>query len=39
MKSQNFFFLDEGFGTQDEDSLNLVFDTITSLGKRTELLD
>ncbi len=27
----SFFFLDEGFGTQDEESLRLVFDTIRSL--------
>lgn len=36
--SQNFFFLDEGFGTQDEESLNLVFDTITSLRKENRIV-
>jgi exonuclease SbcC len=36
--SQNFFFLDEGFGTQDEDSLNLVFDSITSLRKENRIV-
>jgi exonuclease SbcC len=36
--SQNFFFLDEGFGTQDEDSLNLVFDTISSLRKENRIV-
>ena len=35
---QNFFFLDEGFGTQDEDSLHLVFDTIKSLRKENRLV-
>jgi len=29
--NKNFFFLDEGFGTQDEESLRLVFETIKSL--------
>lgn len=28
---QNFFFLDEGFGTQDEQALQLVFEAISSL--------
>ena len=35
---QNFFFLDEGFGTQDEESLNLVFDTISSLRKENRVV-
>lgn len=30
---QNFFFLDEGFGTLDKDSLGLVFETLKSLRK------
>ncbi len=29
--NQNFFFLDEGFGTLDRDSLNVVFNTLKSL--------
>ncbi|MCV6639554.1 SMC family ATPase [Candidatus Albibeggiatoa sp. nov. NOAA] len=29
--TQNFFFLDEGFGSQDKESLQLVFDTLKSL--------
>jgi DNA repair protein SbcC/Rad50 len=29
--SQNFFFLDEGFGSQDDESLDIVFNTLTSL--------
>lgn len=36
--SQNFFFLDEGFGTQDNESLNLVFDTITSLRQENRIV-
>jgi len=30
---QNFFFLDEGFGSQDQEALRLVFDTLKSLRK------
>lgn len=30
---QNFFFLDEGFGSQDKESLGLVFDALKSLRK------
>ncbi len=29
--NQNFFFLDEGFGSQDKDSLQTVFNTLKSL--------
>jgi len=29
--SQNFFFLDEGFGSQDQESLHLIFETFASL--------
>ncbi|HHH54920.1 MAG TPA: SMC family ATPase, partial [Bacteroidetes bacterium] len=36
--NQNFFFLDEGFGTQDEESLRLVFDTIKSLRKENRIV-
>jgi exonuclease SbcC len=35
---KNFFFLDEGFGTQDEESLQLVFDTIKSLRKENRVV-
>lgn len=31
--NQNFFFLDEGFGSLDKESLNIVFDTLKSLRK------
>ncbi len=30
-QSENFFFIDEGFGSLDKDSLRLVFDTLNSL--------
>lgn len=30
---QNFFFLDEGFGTQDKDSLQIIFEALKSLRK------
>ena len=29
--SQNFFFLDEGFGSQDKQSLNVIFETLKDL--------
>lgn len=35
---QNFFFLDEGFGTQDEESLQLVFNTIKSLRNENRVI-
>ncbi|WP_395091422.1 SbcC/MukB-like Walker B domain-containing protein [Vaginella massiliensis] len=31
--SKNFFFIDEGFGTQDADAVNVVFETLMSLQK------
>lgn len=36
--NQNFFFLDEGFGSQDEESLDAVFDTLTSLRKENRIV-
>jgi exonuclease SbcC len=36
--NQNFFFLDEGFGSQDEESLNAVFETLTSLRKENRIV-
>ncbi len=36
--SQNFFFLDEGFGTLDRDSLALVFETLKQLRKENRIV-
>ncbi len=35
---QNFFFLDEGFGSLDKESLSLVFDTLKSLRKENRVV-
>ncbi|WMJ73313.1 SMC family ATPase [Cytophagaceae bacterium ABcell3] len=35
---QNFFFLDEGFGSQDKQSLQIVFDTLKSLRKENRIV-
>jgi exonuclease SbcC len=35
---QNFFFLDEGFGTLDRESLEMVFDTLKSLRKENRIV-
>jgi DNA repair protein SbcC/Rad50 len=35
---ENFFFLDEGFGTLDKDSLNVVFDTLKSLRRENRIV-
>lgn len=35
---QNFFFIDEGFGTQDIESVNLVFDTLIQLQKENRIV-
>ncbi len=35
---QNFFFLDEGFGTLDKESLHLVFETLKSLRKENRII-
>lgn len=35
---QNFFFLDEGFGTLDKESLDIVFDTLKSLRKENRIV-
>jgi exonuclease SbcC len=34
---QNFFFLDEGFGSQDKDSLRIIFETLKSLARKNAL--
>lgn len=36
--SQNFFFLDEGFGSQDKESLRLVFDALKALRKEKRMV-
>ena len=36
--NQNFFFLDEGFGSLDKESLNIVFDTLKSLRKENTIV-
>ncbi len=36
--SQNFFFLDEGFGSQDKESLSIVFETLKSLRKENRIV-
>lgn len=35
---QNFFFIDEGFGSQDKESLKLIFDTLQSLRKENRIV-
>jgi len=36
--NQNFFFLDEGFGSLDTESLNIVFETLKSLRKENRIV-
>lgn len=35
---RNFFFIDEGFGTQDNESVNMVFETLLSLQKENRIV-
>lgn len=35
---KNFFFIDEGFGTQDTESVNIVFETLMSLQKENRIV-
>ena len=35
---RNFFFIDEGFGTQDPESVNLVFETLMNLQKENRIV-
>lgn len=35
---KNFFFIDEGFGTQDSDSVNIVFETLLQLQKENRIV-
>ena len=36
--SKNFFFIDEGFGTQDGDAVNIVFETLNHLHKENRIV-
>lgn len=36
--TQNFFFLDEGFGSQDEESLAMIFDTFSALRAENKIV-
>ncbi|MEI6682458.1 MAG: AAA family ATPase [Bacteroidota bacterium] len=36
--SENFFFLDEGFGTLDKDTLDVAFETLKSLSKENRIV-
>ncbi|TAE57329.1 MAG: SMC family ATPase [Bacteroidetes bacterium] len=36
--NQNFFFLDEGFGSQDKQSLQLIFETLKSLRRENRIV-
>lgn len=36
--SKNFFFIDEGFGTQDAESVNIVFETLNNLHKENRIV-
>lgn len=35
---RNFFFIDEGFGTQDSESVNIVFETLLNLNKENKIV-
>ncbi len=35
---KNFFFIDEGFGTQDTESVNIVFETLSNLMKENRIV-
>ncbi len=35
---KNFFFIDEGFGTQDLESVNIVFETLLNLNKENKIV-
>ena len=38
MADKNFFFIDEGFGTQDHESVNIVFETLLSLQRENRIV-
>ena len=35
---KKFFFIDEGFGTQDEESINIIFETLLNLNKENKIV-
>jgi len=35
---QNFFFIDEGFGSQDKNALGIIFETLKSLRKENRIV-
>jgi exonuclease SbcC len=35
---QNFFFIDEGFGSQDKESLRVIFETLQSLRRENRIV-
>lgn len=35
---KNFFFIDEGFGTQDADSINVIFETLINLNRENKIV-
>lgn len=35
---KNFFFIDEGFGTQDADSINIIFETLVNLNRENKIV-
>ncbi len=35
---KNFFFIDEGFGTQDLESVNIIFETLVNLNKENKIV-
>lgn len=38
LSDKNFFFIDEGFGTQDSESVNIVFETLMQLQKENRIV-
>lgn len=38
VSDKNFFFIDEGFGTQDSDAVNIVFETLMQLQKENRMV-
>lgn len=38
LAEKNFFFIDEGFGTQDSQSVNIIFETLVNLNKEDKIV-